>query len=199
MKFLAFLTLFIFAACSSPTPMSSGENDELHIWEVTPNKWTAFTKQNLYQLHSIYDLSPFLFSKKIYIESKVSPKPFPKLTLNTRYAEEPKKLLSELLHEELYWWEKDQKALFEQAQIELAKSYPKLSNKNLGLLLICYLELEAMEHFLGKKEAHVIIRSKVEKDKAYPWFYGQVLSRSTLFKKIISDYALSPLANFKSQ
>src|SRR5690606_21324557 len=150
MKVFALLVLFIFSSCSSAPKLAK---DEFAIIEINPNKWTAYTKQSLEQLQGIYDLSSILITNKIYIQSRVPPRPFPELTLNTRFAQNPNKLLSLLIHAELYWWERNNREKFDQARLTLSKVYPKLKKNRLTLLLICYLEYEALDHYLGKKDA----------------------------------------------
>lgn len=195
MKFIFALTaLLIFSGCASTPKIAK---DEFEIIEINPNKWTSYTKQSLEQLQSVYDLSSILVTNKIFIQSKTAPKPFPQLTLNTRFAQNPNKLLSLLVHAELYWWERKERVKFDKARLALSKSYPKLEKNKLTLLLICYLEFEALDHYLGKKEAINTIRSKIKEDKAYPWYYEEVLTRGKRFEKIVEDHNLSPIYDFK--
>lgn len=194
MKVFVLIALFILAGCSSTPKLAK---DEFEVFEVNPNKWTSYTKQSLKQLQGIYDLSSILITNKIYVQSKVPPRPFPQLTLNTRFAQNPNKLLSLLIHAELYWWERSQRTNFNKARLSLSKIYPKLEKNKLTLLLICYLEYEALDHYLGKKEALSTINAKIKDDRAYPWYYQEVLTHQKRFEKIVETYELSPIYDFK--
>lgn len=165
------------------------------IIEVAPNKWTALTRQNLEHLLHVYDLDPFLFTKEIFIQSKVIPHSHPKLTLNTRNAEHPHKILASFLHEELHWWGVERKAQVAKAITELKKIFPRppeASESTYLHLIICTLEYEALIHYLNKKEATKIIRGLITQDKVYPWVYTQVLGHHKLLMKVVTKYKLRP-------
>lgn len=195
--FLLILTSLLLSSCAS-------DKKEIHpsglmIEEVNPDKMTALTKQNLLHLAQVYDLSPFLFTKKVRIEQKVIPTPYPVLTINTRNAEKPRNLLSVFLHEELHWWlDKNPKASAD-AINELKKIYPKApQTQSYGKdstylhLIVCYLELRTLEFYLGKKEARNVITDLMKKDKIYPWIYYQILFKDFAVKKIVNKYKLLP-------
>lgn len=172
---------------------------DLEIVEITPNKWTAITKQNMLHLAQVYDLKPFLFTKKINIQSQVIPHSHPVLTINTRNAENPKKILSVWLHEELHWWSVQKSKSFSLAIKELEKIYPQAPvTKSFGLnstflhLVICHLELKALGFYLGDKEARDVITDIMKSDKIYPWIYYQVLYKDHAIKRLVKKYKLLP-------
>jgi hypothetical protein len=171
----------------------------LEIVEIKPDKGTALTKQNMLQLAQVYELAPFLFTKKIRIQSGVTPKSHPVLTLNTRFSEHPNKILSAWLHEELHWWSVKQKSKFILAIRDLKKVYRKVPRtKGNGPdstylhLLICYIEMEALSFYLGKKEAREVISSIMKKDKINPWIYYQILYKNFAIRKTIKKHKLLP-------
>lgn len=193
--FLLLGTLTIGCASKSDVDHPSG----LKVEEINPDKWTALTKQNLLHLAQVYDLRPFLFSKNIRIQTKVIPESHPVITLNTRNAERPQKLLANFLHEELHWWTSMNPVAVEGAINELKKIYPKapktLSYGQDGTylhLIICFLEYRALQYYLGKKEAREIITSLMKKDKVYPWIYYQVLNKDYAIRKIVLKHKLLP-------
>lgn len=193
--FIILLTLLSGCASKEPLVHPSG----VEITEIKPNKWTAITKQNLYQLAQVYDLSPFLYTKKIHVESQVVPHSHPVLTLNTRNAEKPRKLLSVWLHEEFHWWMERNKKSTDLAIRELKKIYPKApATKSSGPdstyihLMVCFLEMKALSFYLGKKESVSVITEIMKKDKLYPWVYYQVLHRDYAIKKIMLKHKLIP-------
>lgn len=156
-------------------------------------------KQNMLQLAQVYDLRPFLYTKRINIESMIIPHSHPILTLNTRSAEKPKKILSVWMHEELHWWmDKNPKATTAAIK-ELKKIYPnapkgmgQYENSTLLHLMVCYLEKKTLAFYVGEKEAKSIIEEIMRKDKLYPWIYYQVLNKDFAIKKVIKKYKLVP-------
>ena len=180
-----FLVLFLALLSGCATrKKDEGHPSGLHIAEVKPNKWTAITKQNLLLLTQVYDLDSFLFTKKVKIESRVIPHSHPVLTLNTRNAENPNKLLSVFLHEQLHWWLNKNSSNTLLAIKELKKKFPKAPvTRSLGAdsthlhLIVCYLELAALNHYLGKKDGRETVYDIMKRDKIYPWIYYQVLFR----------------------
>lgn len=191
------ITSFLLGGCASkvqvPTPMG------LEIVEIIPNKWTAITKQNMLHLAQVYDLRPFLFTKKIHIQSQVIPHSHPVLTINTRNAENPKKILSVWLHEEMHWWALQNKKNFSLAIRDLKKIYPQApvtkssgANSTFLHLIICHLELKALGFYLGEDKAREVITDIMKKDKIYPWIYFQVLSKDDAIKSLVRKYKLIP-------
>lgn len=196
MKLSLILFLFLFG-CSSrqEPPHPSG----LEVSEVKPDKGTALTKQNLLHLLQVYDLTPFLFTKTVKIEPMVIPHSHPVLTLNTRNAEKPKKILAVFLHEQLHWWLAANQQKTDAAIKELRKIYPNAPvTKALGPqstylhLLVCYLELRAVSFYLGKKEGRDVITSIMKHDKIYPWVYFQVLNKDFAIARIVRENGLLP-------
>jgi hypothetical protein len=192
-----FLTLLL-SGCASREGRP-GHPSGLVIEEVSPNKWTAITRQNLLHLTQVYDLSPFIYTKNIQIESMVIPQSHPVLLLNTRYAEKPKKLLSVFLHEQLHWWTTNNQIKTNEAIKDLKKVYPNApvtttSGKDSTHLhlIICYLEYKALKFYLGKTEATEIITSLMKQEKIYPWVYYQVIYKNFAIEKIVKKTGLLP-------
>jgi hypothetical protein len=203
MRFFIILIFILLASCSSnpdgSTPkLRSSKN--LTITEIKPNKWTAITRQNLEHLFQVYDLRPYLFTLDIQIESKAIPTSHPVLKLNTRYAEEPNKLLSLFIHEQLHWWAEKRKSDVNRAIEEIKSLFSSLplqemaqKEKSSSLhLLICFLEYDAIIKLMGKKEANKLLKDLIYKDKVYPWIYKQVYFKFENLKVIVDKYNLSP-------
>lgn len=191
MKTFPVLLLFLYMSCASEAPVRVYE-DVIEITEVNPNRLTALTKQNLFHLAKVYDLKPFLFTKKIQIQSYVVPHSHPVLTLNTRNAEKPNLLLSTWLHEELHWWTTQKKTETDLAMKELKKIWPDNTSSTNLHLIVCYLEMRALEHYLGKKDARAVLTQHIRVDKLYPWIYTQVLQKRQLIERIVKKNKLLP-------
>lgn len=188
------LSLF---SCSSEQPKRVYE-EFIEITEINPNRLTAVTKQNLFHLAKVYDLKPFLYTKKIHVQSYVIPHSHPVLTINTRNSGRPNKLLATWLHEEFHWWAVAKKDETEKAIAEFKTMYPKLpaggahNDRSTYLhLLICHLEYQALIHFLGAGDAKEVIDETIKKDKLYPWIYTEVLNNPGI-GKIVRKHKLLP-------
>ena len=181
---LTIFTASLLAGCTTPAPQRVYE-EHLEITEVNPNRFTGMAKQNLFHLAKVYDLKPFLFTKKIHIQSYVVPHSHPVLTLNTRHAESPHHLLATWMHEEFHWWMGMHPRETDKAISQLEKAFPGKKRTDYLHLAICYLEYRALIHFVGIKEARELIQELVSRDKIYPWVYSQVLNKEDPIRKIV--------------
>lgn len=185
MKFVHLFFLFC-VACSTPQNLEQGH--VLQISEIAPDQRSHLTTQNLSQLTKVYDLAPYIISKEIQIQSGVPSKHSPIITLNTRFAENPPKLLSAFLHEQFHWWLKKNENETSAAVSELKSVYPKI--KDHAHLIVCYLEYSSNRKLLGEDQAKKIIQDFIDKDKIYPWHNSQVLKNELLIRKIILKHHL---------
>lgn len=201
MKSLLIILFLLLSGCTSQkAALPEATGTHLKITEINPNKWTALTRQDLEHLLQIYDLAPLIFTYDIHIQSRVIPHSHPILTLNTRYAERPNKLLSVFIHEQLHWWVEGKKSELTGAVAELRVLYPEVPQQGGARsvystylhLIICFLEFEAINHYLGKAEASKIIKEFIEVDKIYPWIYTQVQLKNTEIAQIVNKNKLRP-------
>jgi hypothetical protein len=206
MKIVTLLIALLISSCSTkPTtvPAAGAVQPEIRITEINPNKWTALTRQNLEHLIQIYNLAPLFFTYEIHIQSQVIPQSHPILILNTRYAENPHKLMSLLIHEQLHWWAATHKEKFDKAIVDLKILFPTLPKEGIAKdehstylhLAICFLEYESMIHFVKKRKANKILKDYIQNEKIYPWIYSQVYLKYKLIEEIIKKYDLSPNLN----
>lgn len=190
MKTALFISLLLLFACASPEVEEHPSG--LKVTEIKPNRDSHIMKQNLLQLSQVYDLSPFLFTKKIQIKTDAIPQSHPVLTLNIRYTNYPDKILATFLHEQFHWWALMKKVDLKKAEKDLKKMYPKQTEGVYAHFLICYLEYKAMKHYLGPAKAKPIFFDFIQKDKIRPWIYGQVIAREAVLGKIFKKYKLIP-------
>jgi hypothetical protein len=197
--FSLILIILSFFGCATQAPPKRVYEEVIEITEINPNRLTALTKQNLFHLAKVYDLKPFLYTKKIHIQSFVVPHSHPVLTLNTRNAEKPQQLLSSWLHEEFHWWTSSKSADTLLAIADLKKTWPKVEagaaadiQSTYLHLIVCYLEYRSLVHFLGEGPAKDLIGSLAAKDKIYPWIYMQVLQKENVISAIVKKHNLLP-------
>jgi len=198
MKFFVFIFIFI-TACSPPSLHTGSPAEQLEITEIDPDKWTVLTKQNIFHLAQVYDLSPLLFTRKIQIDAKATFRSHPILTVNTKYAENPHKLLAKILHEQMLWWlnskpKEAARGIKELKNFYFKSSQQKTSQKNDRYLqlMACYLEYRALSFYLGNKHSVKIIKDFILEDKLNSWSYTQILLQHSPVKKIVEKLALTP-------
>jgi hypothetical protein len=179
--------LIILCSCSTP---KVEQVTTLSITELAPDKRSHITTQHLVHLSKIYDIEPYLYSKKVQVQTGVLAKHYPVITLNTRFAEDPEKLLAAFLHEEFHWWliqnPKKAKAVLKRVKI----TYPKI--KDHVHLIVCYLDYLAIKHLLGDKSATRIFQDFIYKDRIFPWYYQQAIYKDLVIKKALLDFKLMP-------
>lgn len=195
MKILTIFLLVLMFGCATGKPTQPPIVPVITMTEINPDKWTAITRQNLEHLLQVYHLSPILFTLNIQIQSRVVPHSHPVLRLSTRYAERPNKLLSALIHEQLYWWRDLKKKEFNGASKELEKIIPLGKPSNYQLFIICFLEYKILTYYVGIKESKKILREFIQRDKVHPWINSQVYLKYKKIDPIIKKYRLSPIPN----
>jgi hypothetical protein len=185
---LVMIMMLVVSCATRPTEkMAEG----LQIIELVPDKRTALVTQNLLQLHQIYELEPLLFTREIRVTS--SPLPTPPesgILLDTRYSDEPNKLLASWLHELMRFWLNTKSERLAPVVTELHRQFPALrtpgqQEKRTLQLVACFLEYKALSHFLGEKEARAIVQEFIRTDKHFPWSYTQVLEKGKLIEKAL--------------
>jgi hypothetical protein len=193
MKLLSVFLLLFLAACTTQKVAPVPAGAVLRIAEVGPNKWTAITRQNLEHLLGVYNLTPLIFTDYVEIQSRAFPHSHPSLTLNTRYAEQPQKLLAAFMHEQLHWWSAKNKVAIKRATKDLRKIFPKLPQRiTYEHLVICFLEYDGLIYYLGKTDADKVFKSFITQDKLHPWSYQNVMARYKQMNRIILKYKLKP-------
>lgn len=187
MLYLRMLAILVFTSC---TTVKEVEQTTLQITEVVPDRRTHLTTQNLVHLTKIYDTQKFTYQKSIKVKSGVPATHYPVITLNTRFAENPHKILSAFMHEQFHWWLilNSQKARV--AIQKLKVLYPQL--KDHQHLIVCSLEYRAMVQFVGQQTAFSIIQDLIFKDKIFPWYHNQVLQNGEGIRKVIKEAGLMP-------
>lgn len=155
------------------------------------------TKKVLEELLRKYDLSPYLFTKTVQVESMVIPHSHPVLTLNTRHIKNPDQLLSNLLHEQIHWFMDAHDESTNQAIDELKKMFPSVpAGGREGArdefstylhLAVCWLELQADKRYLGEQKAYALIRSA----DVYTWIYKQVIDREGEIGEILKRFGIA--------
>lgn len=183
----------ILILCYSPIK-SFINNQEVQIFAKTEREYE--TKELLIAFLKRYDLTPYLFTRIIIINSRVLSHSHPVLTINTKHNDEPDRLLSVFLHEQIHWFAFERRRYTFPAIIAFKKLYPKIpvghpeggrtEYSSYLHLIINYLELQALKRYLGKKRAYSII----ETHDHYKWIYRIVVKDEKKIENILRKYNL---------
>ncbi len=186
--------LILLGACASLENVDHPSG--LEVSEEGPDKETALTKQNLLHLAQVYDLTPFLYTKKVVICAEPKPTARTVLVLGTEEAAAPKRLLATFLEQELDWWLRTQLPSTARALKELQKVFPNVPKAQARgahrELLLNYLKLRALEYYLGHSEARTLMVELSKKTKPPRWATAQVLRKHTSVGSIAERAGLVP-------
>lgn len=198
MSHMKALLLLLIVSCANTKKVETALS--LDIEERHPNTATAETRMEILHLARKYDVSSFLYTKKIIIDPTLDKTKWrPNIVLNTRYKDHPHRLMAQLLHEELHWWMRDHKQNVQVAIPELKSTFrgvPKIKgskdpDSTYRHLLICWMEFRALSKYFGEEEAALVLKHFVQ-EKRFPWIYGRVLNDHRKIEKIVRKYEFIP-------
>lgn len=161
------------------------------------------TKQQLQRLLSVYDVSNFVFTRKIIIESgfDVIPHSHPVLTLSTRHLKDDELLLATFVHEQFHWYLGEKPKETEEAYRELRAMFPKVpvgfpeggkdEESTYKHILVCYLEYQAIRELLGELKAKQVMQFWATDH--YTWIYRTVLEREREISSLMRKHKLIPV------
>ena len=158
------------------------------------------TRTQLQGIMTKYDLSRWLFTHEINIESQEIPHSHPVLTLNTRHLNQDDLLLSTFIHEQLHWFLDTRKNATAAAITELRAMYPEIpvgypdgSNDvegNYEHMIVISLEYQALQILLGQSKAEEVMVYWSEDH--YKWLYKKALADQALLGALVVKYGLLP-------
>ena len=153
-------------------------------------------KHQLEKLLAAYKLDPWVFTQHVIIEDEVIPHSHPVLTLNTSYLDDDTGQLATFLHEQIHWYLDTPEISTEAIMAELRERYPEVPvGKGRGArseystylhLIVCWLELDALSHFVGERAA----RQSLSQNRHYRWIYAQVLEETEALGSLIERHQL---------
>lgn len=160
------------------------------------------TRAQLQRLVATYDVSPWLFTRKIVIDERAIPHSHPVLTLHTRHLKDDELLLSTFVHEELHWFLGMHHDAYEAAEAELREMYPTIpvgfpegssdEKANYAHLMIGLLQYRADMQLMGELRARQILAFWA--DDHYTWIYRALLKPDEREKigKVLRKHGLLP-------
>lgn len=209
---MRFILVFLFIAtgCASfwkveknKTEVKSKESKpearQLEFYEVAPDKTTALLKQNLYHVIQIYDLTRFMYTYRVKIQDNVFNHSHPILTLNTKYARMPNKLMASFLHQQFHWWANSHPGQVRAAIQDFEKVYKDNPGQNAEdkkhyylHLVVSYLEFRAMGKLIGYHQTHRIQQEMLQVEDHYGWAYSKIYKNPTQIRTILRKHNLIP-------
>jgi len=161
-------------------------------------------KAQLERLLKEYDLSRWIFTKKVRIEQFVRPHSHPVLTLNTRSIDNDRRTLASFVHEEIHWFLAGKPGA-NKAIAEAGKLYPDApaapadggsgSRQSTTLhLIVCQLEFESMRALIGADQAVAVLKESITEGPSglgYHWIYQKVLEDQDRLSRLIRQHKLT--------
>lgn len=146
-----------------------------------------------------HDLSKWWFTDRIIIDESVrSPFSHPVLTLKASMPNNDPAGLSQLLHEQIHWFEDARKLEVQNTIVALREVYPSVpvgypngarSEFSTYLhLAVCLMELDALAEMLGKEKAEAVIATNGK--YFYKWIYKIVLQDQAKIRQILQNNGL---------
>ena len=182
------LILFSFSACANVdiSLSSNSEKEELKRVQVL-------------RLIEKYDLAKWWFTNKIVIDETVrNPFSHPVLTLKASMPNNDPAGLSQLLHEQIHWFEDSRKKEVANTVAALREIYPSVpvgypdgARSELSTYLhlaVCLMELDALSEVLGKEKAETVLATNGK--YFYKWIYKTVLEDQIKIRKILKKHDL---------
>jgi len=153
-------------------------------------------REQLERILSTWDLSRWLFTRVVRIQSRVIPHSHPVLTLNTQYLADDTAQATTFLHEQLHWFVSAHPGARDSALAELRSLYPQapagpptgardLESTYLHLI-VCLLEFDSARELFGEPSA----RRTLGGWRHYSWIYQEVLERPGVIRAILRKYGL---------
>jgi hypothetical protein len=187
-----FITIAAFAQTSGRVEIQLKNNDARE----------QQTKLQLERLLATYDVSKWMFTRTILIESgrNVIPHSHPVLTLSTRHLKDDELLLSTFVHEQLHWFLVQRDRDTESALKEVRAMFPKVpgagpegardEQSTYLHLLVCALEHMAIRELLGELKTKQVM--EFWSGDHYTWIYKTVMERRRDIAQILFKYKLTP-------
>ncbi len=162
-------------------------------------------KDQLERLLKQYDLSRWIFTKKIRIEQGTRPHSHPVLTLNTRYTTNDRLMLAGFVHEQIHWFLVGKGRDASKAIAEAAQRYSNAPERiadggagNRGSttlhLVVCQLEFESLRALLGADAATAVVQEQIKEGASglgYQWIYQKVLDDQDQLSQVIRKHKLT--------
>lgn len=192
---LLIVILLVTTFCSGVEIAHAGNTLSIELARSSESEKTA--RAQLRRLVDQFDVEQWLFTEKVLIDdSQWIPHSHPILTLNSRYLDDDLSQLSTFLHEQFHWYAGSRQDRIDAAISDLKEMFPEVPSGRVAArdeystylhLIICDLELAAMQKLVGDAEARRVLGQW----QHYTWIYNQVLNNSAV-RAINEKHELTP-------
>ncbi|HZS05037.1 MAG TPA: hypothetical protein VFD58_09405 [Blastocatellia bacterium] len=160
------------------------------------------TREQLQRLVAAHDLSKWVFTRKLAIDSdrSVIPHSHPVLTLSVRHLKDDELLLSTFVNEQLHWFLTQNEEKTEAVVKELLALFPKVPFGSLEggdseestyhHLIVNWLEYQADRELMGELKARQVIEFWCTDH--YTWIYRTVLEQDRKIGRLLYQNRLEP-------
>lgn len=194
-----FIAIF-FILLITPTIMAQNNSIKLEIKLKHNDQKEQQIGQQLLKFIANYDLSNWIFTKQLIIDSDydVIPHSHPILTLHTRHIKDDDLLLSTFVHEQLHWYLEARAKETAAAVNDLKTAFPQVpvgfpqgannEQSSYEHLLVCYFEYQAAREFWGELRAKQVMEFWATDH--YTWIYKTILEQGRKVGEIINKNGL---------
>ncbi len=185
------VAVLLLGLAIAPAGAAQTPPEDIRIELATGSRLESEGRDQLRRILATYDLSPWIFTRRIRFQSRVVPHSHPVLTLNTRYLDDDTLQAATLLHEQLHWPLAEREAATDSAIADLRGLYPTVpggppegarnEHSTYLHLLVCTLELDAVSAVFGESVARRLLGDW----KHYTWVYREVLARPEPIRDIL--------------
>lgn len=158
------------------------------------------TRSQLQRLLKTYNLSPWLYTKRVVIDESAIPHSHPVLTLHTRHLDDDLHLLSTFIHEQMHWFVDSRPQQLSAATAELRKLFPQIAigfpdgarteASSYEHLVVIYLEWKVLEQIAGHARAQRVFT--FWSTDHYRALYRLVMTETERVGRVVKTHALVP-------
>lgn len=177
-----------------------GATPKIEISLADGNAAEAETREQLQRLVKIYDLSDWIWTRRVNIEQGAIPHSHPVLTLSTRHLKDDSLLLSTFVHEEYHWYETAHPHETSAAIAELISKFPGLAiggqdgardeESSYLHIIVCDAEWQKMKSLVGLDRARQIMDFWARDH--YRAIYRLVLDHEAAVNELLNRHKLLP-------
>jgi hypothetical protein len=188
---IAFTTTLASALCAQTPGM------EIELSHNTPGEQSE--AERLQHVLSRFDLTPWVFTRRVLIDEQVTPHSHPVLTIGYGDHGDDNLLLSNFVHEQLHWWLVAHQQQTDAAIIELRELFPYLPVGGLDgavneqssylHLIVNWLEWQGDRALLGDSKAADVMA--FWKGDHYRVLYRTVLESADVVARVVAKHGLT--------
>jgi hypothetical protein len=195
---VALRTLVAAVLALMPMPMSAQTAAiQIELAHNTPKEQSESAR--LQGLLARFDLTPWLFTRRILIDEKAIPHSHPVLTVGYGDHDDDNLLLSNFVHEQLHWWLVAHQPATDAAVAELRQIFPGLpiggtdgaqdEQSSYLHLIVNYLEYQGDKVLLGDQKAADVMA--FWKDDHYRVIYKTMLESEDVVGRVVAKHGLN--------